>query len=97
MYIWERGRLGDNQSPKRITLSMRPKPHFNLDRFPFNKASFTNRLKGMVNTLGDAVIRSLSSSKPIEVIRLIGHTDSKAQRSTTLISARGALRRWKLL
>ena len=37
MYISERGRLGDNQPPKRITLSMRPKPHLNLDRSPFNK------------------------------------------------------------
>jgi hypothetical protein len=55
---------------------MRPKPYLKLDWFDFNKASLTPRLRDMVDKFADAVIQSRNSARPIEVIRLIGHTDS---------------------
>jgi len=58
---------------------MRPKPFLKLDRFKFNKASLTDRLRGMVDNFGNTVIRSWNSTRPIEVIRLTGHTDSTGE------------------
>jgi OmpA family protein len=78
MYIWERRGLGDNPATerKRITLAMRPRPYLKLDRFVYNRASLTPRLKAMVGSLVKAVELSWKSTQPIKVIRLIGHTDS---------------------
>jgi hypothetical protein len=78
MYIWEHGGLGENTfgEPKPVTLSMRPKPYLKLDWFDFDKSSLTPRLVDMVNKLADTVIQSWNSTQPIEIVRLIGHTDS---------------------
>lgn len=67
---------GSSSQSKRITLSMRPKPYLKLDRFLFDKASLTERLKKMVDNLANTVVRSWNSTQPIKVIRLIGHTDN---------------------
>jgi hypothetical protein len=78
MYIWVgRGLAEDTLSePKRTTLAMRPKPYLKLDGFDIDKASLTARLSGMVNNLANSVVLSWNSTQPIEVIRLIGHTDN---------------------
>ena len=78
MYIWEHAGLGENSfsEPAPTTLRMRPKPYLKLDWFDFDKSSLTPRLADMVNRLADTVIQSWNSRQPIEMIRLIGHTDS---------------------
>jgi hypothetical protein len=78
MYIWEHAGLGKNSfsEPAPTTLRMRPKPYLKLDWFEFDKASLTPRLADMINKLADTVIKSWNSPQPIEMIRLIGHTDS---------------------
>jgi hypothetical protein len=79
MYIWENRGLGENrfgEPPAPTTLRMRPQPYLKLDRFEFDKSSLTPRLADMVNKLADTVIQSWNSPQPIEMIRLIGHTDS---------------------
>jgi outer membrane protein OmpA-like peptidoglycan-associated protein len=72
--------IGQQQGPssqsKRITLAMRPKPYLNLDLFIFNKALLTDRLRKMVDNFANTVVLSWNSTQPIEVIRLIGHTDN---------------------
>jgi len=67
---------GASSESKRITLAMRPKPHLNLDRFMFDKASLTDRLRKMVDNFANTVILSWNLTQPIVVIRLIGHTDN---------------------
>lgn len=77
MYIWEhRGENRFGEPPAPTTLRMRPKPYLKLDWFDFDKSSLTPRLADMVNKLADTVIQSWNSPQPIELIRLIGHTDS---------------------
>jgi hypothetical protein len=78
MYIWEHAGLGENSFSEAAptTLRMRPKPYLKLDWFDFDKSSLTPRLADMLNRLADTVIQSWNSRQPIEMIRLIGHTDS---------------------
>ncbi|MDX2033444.1 MAG: OmpA family protein [Blastocatellia bacterium] len=81
MYIRERKGLGNTQAsaPRRAMPAPRsvlPSLRFdNLDRFAFNKASLTDRLRGMASHLATAVTLSWKSAQPITVIRLVGHTD----------------------
>jgi OmpA family len=79
MYIWEHRGVGENrfgEPPAPTTLRMRPQPYLKLDWFEFDKSSLTPRLADMVNKLADTVIQSWNSPQPIEIVRLIGHTDS---------------------
>ena len=79
MYIVVRSGLGDapSREPWRGRVGLRPKPQslrfMNLDRFHWNKASLTARLKIMVGHLAKHVQLSWQS---IGVIRLVGHTDN---------------------
>jgi hypothetical protein len=82
MYILVGRRLGDTPSrtPWRVRLGLRPKPQYlrfmNLDRFNWNEASLTARLRQMVGHLAKHVQLSWKSMQPIGFIRLIGHTDN---------------------
>lgn len=79
MYVSILGGVGDDKTttPKApTTLRMRPIPYLCLDRFPFDRSTFTKRLDKMVGDLVAAVTRSWATSQPITSIRLIGHTDS---------------------
>ena len=79
MYVSIAGSLAEDPTttPKApTTLRMRPVPYLCLDRFPFDKSTFTKRLDGMVDGLAAAVTRSWATSQPITSIRLVGHTDS---------------------
>jgi len=69
----EENRLSESRP---VTLAMRPKPYLSLDDFHINESALSVRLSEMVNNLAKAVIQSLNSPSPIEVIRLFGHTDS---------------------
>ncbi len=69
----EENRLSESRP---VTLAMRPKPYLSLDDFHINESALSVRLSEMVNNLAKAVIQSLNSPRPIEVIRLLGHTDS---------------------
>jgi hypothetical protein len=77
MYIWDRKGLGEETAttPGRITMTMRPKPNLDLNRFDFNRAALTQRLATMVNNFADAITRSWQTKTPVNVIRLTGHTD----------------------
>jgi outer membrane protein OmpA-like peptidoglycan-associated protein len=85
MYILERRGLGESAAPTpaRAASGLRSGPPYlrfdNLDRFEFNKASLTNRLRTNINNLATAVKVSWSSSQPINFIRLVGHTDSSGE------------------
>jgi OmpA family len=81
MYILITEGLGEDpvSKPRRLTLTMRPKPHLDLNRFRFNKATLTDRLAKMVTSFADAVIRNSKTTKLITRIRLIGHTDSTGE------------------
>jgi hypothetical protein len=57
-------------------MAMRPKPHLTLDYFDFDKPALTAALRGMISNFADTVVQSWSSTQPVTVIRLIGHTDS---------------------
>ena len=82
MYIWQRRGLGEvtSPTPSRVTSGLRSGPPYlrfdNLDRFETDKAALTDRLRINVSTLAAAVKASLKSSQPINVIRLVGHTDN---------------------
>jgi hypothetical protein len=74
MYLASPGGLTDPQVP--TTLAMRERPFRILDRFGFDQALLTPRLKLAVRDLAQLVIRSLGEPRPIRVVRLKGHTDS---------------------
>lgn len=79
MYVSMAGLADDTTAttPKApTTLRMRPVPYLCLDRFPFDRSTFTRRLDKMVDDLVAAVTRSWATNQPITSIRLVGHTDS---------------------
>ena len=77
MYIWERAGLGEKASanPRPLQFRMRRSSYLKL-MVQIRQTSLTPRLADMVNKLADTVIQSWNSRQPIEIIRLIGHTDS---------------------
>ena len=52
------------------------KAYLNLDHFISDKASLIDRLRSMANNFANSVVQSWTSTQPIEVIRLVGHTDN---------------------
>lgn len=79
--------FSDWEAPSRESwrgrLGMRPKPQYlrflSLDNFGIGKAALTNYHNKMLDNLVRTVEPSWKTMQPIDLIRLVGHTDSTGQ------------------
>jgi outer membrane protein OmpA-like peptidoglycan-associated protein len=82
MYIVEDRRPENRLAEFRVVsprLRVKPLRFLNLDEFQFNKHSLTPRLNQLLDHLARHVTASWNTDQRIEVIRLVGHTDSTGE------------------